>query len=382
MCIFEPKTYFNRLMGYNWQQKEWPNFKYSIDDIEVLLLGYLKNAGKVEGALSSLKETEHEESIIELLINEAIKTSQIEGEFISRADIASSIRKQLGLEVNNNATDKRADGIAKVLVSARNSFAQPLSQAMLFQWHSLLFAHENALKVGCWRTHSEPMQIVSGAIGFERVHFEAPPSSAIETEMNGFIQWFNDSAPNGPKAIVHAPVRAAVAHLYFESIHPFEDGNGRIGRAIAEKALAQTTGFPGLASLSYIIEQNKKEYYTQLEQAQGSEDISEWIRYFANVTVKGVKFAQEMIDFTLLKSKYFDRYGNQVNAVQLKVIQRMFLEGPSGFEGGMTASKYSRLTRVSKATATRHLTDLVKVGALVVSGQGRSTRYHLNLNNR
>ena len=367
-------------MRYNWQQKDWPNFQYSINDIETLLLAYLRNASKLEGALISLKETEREESIIELLIAEAIKTSQIEGEFISRADIASSIRRQLGLVVRDHSKDDRADGIAQVLVSARNSFNLPLSKAMLFEWHSSLLAHEKALEIGYWRTHQEPMQIVSGAIGFERVHFEAPPSSTLEVEMSRFIQWFNDTAPDGPDAIVHAPVRAAIAHLYFESIHPFEDGNGRIGRAIAEKALAQTTGFPGLASLSYTIEQNKKEYYTQLEKAQCSNDISEWIRYFVNVTVQGVKFAQEMIDFTLLKSKYFDRYADIVTAVQLKVIQRMFTEGPSGFEGGMTASKYSRLIRVSKATATRHLADLVKLGAFAVTGQGRSTRYHLNLN--
>jgi Fic family protein len=367
-------------MRYNWQQKDWPHFQYHINDIEPLLLAYLKNASKLEGALTSLNQTQREESIIELLIAEAIKTSQIEGEFFSRADIASSIRKELGLVVRDQNQNDRADGIARVLVSARDSFNQPLSKAMLFDWHAALLAHERALEVGCWRTHSEPMQIVSGPIGFEIVHFEAPPSSTLEEEMSRFIQWFNDTAPDGPLAMVHAPVRAAIAHLYFESIHPFEDGNGRMGRAVAEKALAQTTGFPGLASLSYTIEQNKKEYYVQLEKAQRSNDISEWIRYFVNVIVKGVRFAQEIIDFTLLKSKFFDLYTDQINAVQLKVIQRMFAEGPSGFEGGMTASKYSRLTRVSKATATRHLTDLAKLGAFAVTGQGRSTRYHLNLN--
>lgn len=365
-------------MRYNWQQKDWPNFQYQINDIEELLFYYLQHAGKLEGTLRSLNEMDREESIIELLIFEAIKTSEIEGEFISRADVASSIRKQLGLVVRENSKDQRAIGIAQALVSARKTFDLQLSEAMLLEWHASLLAHEKNLEIGRWRTHQEPMQIVSGAIGFERVHFEAPPSSALEYEMNAFIQWFNDTAPNGRNAIVHAPVRAAIAHLYFETIHPFEDGNGRIGRAIAEKALAQTTGYPGLASLSYILEQNKKEYYKQLEKAQHSNEITEWIRYFVNVIVEGLKFAQKTVDFTLLKSKYFDQYSKQLNTTQLKVIQRMFSEGPSGFEGGMTASKYSRLTRVSKATATRHLADLVKLGSLVVTGQGRATRYHLN----
>ena len=363
-------------MRYNWQQQDWPNFHYRIHDIEELLFFYLQHAGKLEGALRSLKEMEREESISELLISEAIKTSEIEGEFISRADVASSIRKQLGLVVHEHSKDQRAVGIAQVLVSARKTFDLPLSKAMLLEWHASLLAHEKTLEIGRWRTHQEPMQIVSGAIGFERVHFEAPPSANLEDEMNAFIQWFNDTAPYGPNAILHAPVRAAIAHLYFETIHPFEDGNGRIGRAIAEKALAQTTGYPGLASLSHTIEQN--EYYRQLEKAQRGNELSEWIRYFVNIIVEGLKFAQKTVDFTLVKSKYFDHYSKQLNPIQLKVIQRMFSEGPSGFEGGMTASKYSRLTRVSKATATRHLADLVKVGSLVVQGQGRSTRYHLN----
>lgn len=365
-------------MRYNWQQQDWPNFHYRVHEIEELLFFYLQHAGKLEGALRSLREVEREESISELLISEAIKTSEIEGEFINRADVASSIRKQLGLDVRDHSKDQRAVGIAQVLVSARKTFDLPLSKAMLLEWHASLLAHEKRLVIGRWRTHQEPMQIVSGAIGFERVHFEAPPSANLEDEMNAFIQWFNDTAPYGPNAIVHAPVRAAIAHLYFETIHPFEDGNGRIGRAIAEKALAQTTGYPGLASLSYTIEQNKNEYYRQLEKAQRANEISEWIRYFVKIIVEGLKFAQKTVDFTLVKSKYFDHYSKQINPIQLKVIQRMFSEGPSGFEGGMTASKYSRLTRVSKATATRHLADLVQVGALLVQGQGRSTRYHLN----
>ncbi len=365
-------------MRYNWQQNDWPNFQYSIYGIEELLFYYLQHAGKLEGALRSLNEMDREESIIELLIFEAIKTSEIEGEFISRADVASSIRKQLGLVVREHSKDQRAVGIAQVLVMARKTFDLPLSEAMLLEWHASLLAHEKTLEIGRWRTHHEPMQIISGAIGFERVHFEAPPSAILEVEMNTFIRWFNDTAPYGPKAIIHAPVRAAIAHLYFETIHPFEDGNGRIGRAIAEKALAQTTGYPGLASLSYTIEQNKNEYYRQLEMAQRSNEISEWIRYFVNIVVKGLKFAQKTVDFTLLKSKYFDRYSKQLNTSQLKVIKRMFSEGPSGFEGGMTASKYSRLTRVSKETATRHLAELLQIGSLAVKGQGRSTRYHLN----
>jgi len=366
-------------MRYNWQQSDWPNFRYHLDGMESLLLSYLQNAGRFEGVLRSLRDADREESITELLIAEAIKTSEIEGEFMSREDVASSIRRNLGIADEKQGKDVRAHGIAAVLVSARGTFRMPLTEASLFEWHASLLAHEKGLNVGRWRTHEEPMQIVSGAIGFERVHFVAPPSSNLQNEMSQFIDWFNSTAPDQPQAMRHAPVRAAIAHLYFESIHPFEDGNGRIGRAIAEKALAQTTGYPGISSLSVILERNKKEYYRQLEQAQRSNDITEWVTYFVTTVVEGQKFAQEMVDFILLKSRYFDVYSDRLNAVQRKVIQRMFSEGPKGFEGGMSASKYSRLTRVSKATATRHLSELVDLGALAVQGQGRSTRYTIQL---
>lgn len=365
-------------MRYNWQQTDWPKFQYQISDIEDLLLSYIQNAGRLEGALRSLRDSEREESIMELLIAEAIKTSEIEGEFMSRADVASSIRNQLGITNQKQAKDQRAHGIAEILVSARNTFNTPLTESTLLKWHSSLLAHEKGLQIGRWRTHEAPMQIVSGAIDFERMHFEAPPSSSLQGEMTAFIKWFNTTGPDGSKVIIHAPVRAAIAHLYFESIHPFEDGNGRIGRALAEKALAQSTGYPGLSSLSFTIERNKKEYYRQLEKAQRSNEISDWIKYFVSTVAEGQKFAQEIVDFTLLKSKYFDRYSKQLKTTQLKVIQRMLSEGPGGFKGGMTATKYSRLTRVSKATATRHLSELLKFGALAVRGQGRSTRYYLN----
>ena len=364
-------------MKYNWQHSDWPNFHFELQDCEGLLRTYLQNAGKLEGALRSLKTSERDESIVELLTAEAIKTSEIEGEFLSRADVASSIRKQLGMTVVGEYRDRRAQGIAEAMVSARNTFDAPLTEAALFEWHTSLLAHNQGLRVGSWRTHEDPMQIVSGAMGFERVHFEAPPSSVVEREMTHFLEWFNSTAPQGPDELVHAPVRAAIAHLYFESIHPFEDGNGRIGRIVAEKALAQTTGYPGLSSLSHTIEQNKKEYYRQLEKAQRSNEVSDWVNYFVGTVVDGQKFAQSTVDFTLMKSRYFDRYSSFLNAAQLKAVQRMFSEGPAGFEGGMTASKYSRLARVSKATGTRHLSDLLKLGAFTVEGHGRSTRYQL-----
>jgi Fic family protein len=239
----------------------------------------------------------------------------------------------------------------------------------------------NKIHAGAWRSHEDPMQVVSGTIGKEKIHFEAPPSSKVPSEMASFIEWFNDTAPGGKKEIKKAPVRSAISHLYFESIHPFEDGNGRIGRAIAEKALSQTLGRPVILSLSKAIELNKNAYYASLEKAQRSNEISPWIEYFVRMAHEAQTDAEIQISFTLNKTKFFDRFRDQLHERQLKVIRRMFDEGPPGFAGGMNAKKYIGITKTSKATATRDLQHLMEIGAFVLSGKagGRSTSYQLNL---
>jgi Fic family protein len=197
--------------------------------------------------------------------------------------------------------------------------------------------------------------------------------------MKRFIEWFNKTAPGGKLEIKKIPVRAAVAHLYFESIHPFEDGNGRIGRAIAEKALSQGLGWPVLLSLSKTIEKRRKTYYDELKQAQSSLDITRWIEYFVKTVLEAQTEAEDMVSFTLKKVKYFERFRDILNDRQTKVINRMFEEGPEGFVGGMNARKYEAICRVSKATATRDLQYLTDKGALVVSGAGKNTSYQVNL---
>jgi Fic family protein len=245
----------------------------------------------------------------------------------------------------------------------------------------MLLPESNDIEVGQWRTHEEPMQIVSGAMGKQKVHFEAPPSKSVPQEMAQFIKWFNDTAPGGAKEIKKAPVRSAIAHLYFETIHPFEDGNGRIGRAIAEKALAQGIGRPVLMSLSKTIEANEKAYYDALQNTHESNEITGWINYFVNTILSAQIEAEEQIDFTLKKVKYFDRFRDKLSERQMKVIKRMLEEGPNGFKGGMNAGKYGSLTKVSKATATRDLQELLEMEAFILFGEGggRSTKYTINL---
>lgn len=223
------------------------------------------------------------------------------------------------------------------------------------------------------------MQVVSGAIGKETIHFEAPPSTRVQQEMQHFFEWFNASAPGKQQAINNPIVRSAIAHWYFESIHPFEDGNGRIGRAISEKALSQGLGQPALISLSSSMENKKDHYYKALKQAQRTLDLTKWISYFTKTVLSAQLEAEKLICFSLKKTKFFDRHKEQLNERQTKVINRMLQEGPNGFEGGMTAKKYMAITKASKATATRDLQTLTTLGVFTGKGGGRSVSYTLKM---
>ena len=195
--------------------------------------------------------------------------------------------------------------------------------------------------------------------------------------MAKFIAWFNQTAPGADRAILYAPVRSALAHLYFESIHPFDDGNGRIGRALAEKALSQGLGRPAMLSLSRTLEAKRKQYYETLQSAQRGNEVTSWVRWFVAMVAEAQRDAEAQIHFIASKARFFRKFGDLFNERQLKVIQRMFEAGPAGFIGGMNARKYVTLTGVSKATATRDLQELAKCGALVSLGGGRSVRYEI-----
>ncbi|WP_221393814.1 Fic family protein [Dyadobacter sp. NIV53] len=366
-------------MTYNWQQYDWPDFEYILSDVEDLLLSFAEETGHISGILKAAPENVKVETLIDIMVSEAIKTSEIEGEFVSRQDVISSIHNNLGLH-QKAVKDKRAPGLAELMIDVRNSYADVLTEQKLFEWHKMILGQSKLINSGVWRKGKEPMQIISGAIGKEKIHFEAPPSDQVEKEMRQFIIWFNETAPNGKKEIKKAPVRSAIAHLYFESIHPFEDGNGRIGRVIAEKALSQTLGRPVMLSLSRKIEANRKDYYQTLETAQRSNKITGWINYFVGTIVDAQIETQLFLDFILKKSLFFDRIKDKINDRQLKVINKILEAGPTGFEGGMTAKKYMSITKTSKATATRDLQNLVEIGVLIAKGGGRSTTYSLKMN--
>ena len=378
--FYEPNKLYIRLMiRYNWEYGDWPNFTYSLTKAEKNIAAFIEMVGDTSGMLKAIPEDIKTEALIDLMVAEAIKTSEIEGEFFSRADVMSSIKNNLGFTKDVvTIKDKNAEGIGKLMVDVRNTFSEKLNKKKLFEWHTMLMGDNKKVKIGAWRTHEEPMQVVSGVSGKIKVHFEAPPSKSIPKEMDRFIKWFNETAPGAKQEINKPALRAAIAHLYFESLHPFEDGNGRVGRAIAEKVLSQGIGRPVMLSLSRTIEASKKEYYKALENGQRKNEITEWINYFIQTVLDAQIETGEQINFTLKKVQFFDRFKNQLNDRQLKVINKMLAEGNRGFKGGMNASKYVGITKVSKATATRDLQYLLENKIFETTGpSGRSTSYNL-----
>ncbi len=366
-------------MLWNWQQADWPNFTYNVSALEALESRFLLGAGLLFGAFKHLNEEEKHQLTIELISNEALKTSEIEGEYLNRESLQSSIRGQFGLSTDHRKIPAAEQGIAELMVDLYQNFQISLSHTALFEWHKMLAnGRRDLTDIGQYRTHSEPMQIVSGALYFPKVHFEAPPSSQMRPEMDQFIQWFNDTAPTG-KIVLPALTRAGIVHLYFVCIHPFEDGNGRIGRAIAEKVLAQYIGQPTLIALADTIERNKKAYYNALEQANKTNTITAWLKYFAETVLSAQSHTQANIEFLIKKTKFYDRLRGQFNPRQSKVLERMFREGISGFKGGLSAENYLRITGTSRASATRDLQDLVSKQALLRTGERKYARYWIVL---
>lgn len=256
-------------------------------------------------------------------------------------------------------------------------FDEPLTEEMLFGWHRKLMRGRGDLSaVGKYRAGAEPMQVVSGPDYARRVHFEAPPSERVPGEMGRFVEWFNWSGPAGGEPLA-ALTRAGIAHLYFESIHPFEDGNGRIGRALSEKALAQGSGAGSLTGLAGTILIRRRAYYAALEAANKSNEVTEWLRWFGGIVIEAQRRTLAQIEFVIDKTKLLDRLRGQLNERQEAALLRMFREGAEGFQGGLSAGKYMKITRAAPATATRDLADLVQKEALVRAGERRHARYQL-----
>lgn len=364
-------------MTWSWQNADWPNLRYDAPSLTLLERKFLQSAGEVIGAVRHFNEDDSNQLRIELLSDEAVKTSEIEGEFLDRVSVQSSLRRQFGLNADDRQVRPQERGIAEMMADVYRSWHSPLGHEGLFHWHSMLMAGNRYIEtIGAYREHEDAMQIVSGRLDKPAIHFEAPPSRQVHAEMENFIAWFNQSGPNG-RTPLQALTRAAVGHLYFESIHPFEDGNGRIGRALAEKSLAQNIGQPSLISLAFTIAKSRKAYYSELERHQRTLDITDWIIFFSETILEAQRATLDRINFFIQKAKFYDRFRNRLNERQQKVVARIFKEGTSGFKGGLSAENYISITGTSRATATRDLQQLVEIGAFTRTGELRHTRYSL-----
>lgn len=366
-------------MRWNWTQAGWPAFRYDSAAVETFERRFLLSSGEILGAVRHVSGDDRDRLRIELLSEEALRTSAIEGEMLDRSSVQSSLRRQFGLAMDGAPARPREQGIAEMMVDVYSTYAAPLTHDTLHRWHGMLLSHDRGLEtIGAYRRHDDAMQIVSGRLERPVVHFEAPPSAQVPGEMEAFLAWFNRSAPEAG-APLPALTRAALGHLWFESIHPFEDGNGRLGRALAEKSLAQSLGHPSLIALAYAIERDRKGYYARLETYQRTLDVTGWLLWFAEIVLEAQQVTLARVGFFIAKAKFYDQFRHRLNERQAKVIARLFREGPDGFRGGLSAENYIAITGTSRATTTRDLQDLVAMGALDRTGERRHTRYSLRL---
>lgn len=366
-------------MIWNWQRKDWPNFTFDAKALDSYEKEFLLKSGRFFGAFEHLNKEEQAHLTVELISDEAVKTSEIEGEILSRDSVQSSVREQFGLqpistdEIGVNKSSPEEQAIAEMMVNLFRTFDEPLSRKMLFNWHKMLMENKNLSDIGRYRTHADPMQVVSGYVHKRKVHFEAPPSNKVPLEMKNYINWFRS---NSQLSIL---ARAGIAHLYFVSIHPFEDGNGRIARALSVKTLSEGLEQPSLIALSQAIQSNRKKYYNALEQANKHNDVTDWLIYFSETILKAQELTEDMIKFVIAKTKLLEKVVGLLNTRQKKAILTLFKFGPTGFKAGLSAEKYISITKTSRATATRDLHELVEIGALSRTGELKHTRYWLKL---
>lgn len=365
-----------------WQQPDWPNFRWLNEQVQPLLRRVRLTQGLLLGKMGIIYDQGQQEVALDTLLQNIITSSAIEGETLNVQSVRSSLAKRMGLNVKPSyPTSDRSEGVVQMMLDAISNLDEPLTLTRLFKWHQWLFPRiEKSLykiQVGQLRGE-EPMQVVSGRIDNPMVHFEAPPRDQLEKELIGFIDWFNQSRND---AMLDPLLRAALSHFWFVTLHPFEDGNGRITRTLTDLALAQEDKQSiRLYAMSASILVKRNDYYRVLEESQrNTMDITLWICWFLETLEDSLQSAINKIEQTLIKTRFWQQYQHiELSAEQIKVLNRLLDGGEKGFEQGISASQYQKVTKVSKATATRHLSDLLAKGCIQkLPGGGRNTRYHI-----
>jgi Fic family protein len=366
-----------RMYYYIHQRKNWPYFTWSSDEFVNLLSEARNLQGRLIGKMESLGFEFRDEAILETLTLDVLKSAEIEGEFLNPEQVRSLIAQRLGLEfAGAMMSDKIVDGMVEMMIDATTNCFKPLTKDRLFDWHAALFPMGRSgifkITVADWRKDtSGKMQVVSGASGREKVHFQAPDANLIEMEMSHFFKWFNEETK------IDLVIKAAIAHLWFVTIHPFQDGNGRIARALTDMLLAQSDkSTQRFYSMSAQIRVERNGYYDILERTQkGNLDITEWIKWFLSCLINALKSTDKILTKVLLKADFWNKHSKTIiNERQKKVLNKLL----DGFEGKLTSMKWAKIAKCSKDSAVRDINDLINKDVLQKeSAGGRSTYYEL-----
>ncbi|MEX2411834.1 MAG: Fic family protein [Candidatus Paceibacterota bacterium] len=363
------------MKNFIYQHDNWPNFTWKNDEIVNFLSEARNLQGRLMGKMESLGFDLRIEALLDTLTLDVLKSSEIEGEFLNPDQVRSSIARRLGIEIAGSVdSDRNVDGVVEMMLDATQKCFEPLTADRLFDWHAALFPTGRGgmykITVADWRKDTTgPMQVVSGAMGKEKVHFQAPDSTLIENEMNLFLDWFNYNFE------IDLVLKAAIAHLWFVTIHPFEDGNGRITRALTDMLLAQSDkSNQRFYSMSAQIKIERKEYYEILEKTQkGNIDITEWIKWFLNCLINSLKSTDSILARVLFRADFWAKHSSMlINERQKKLLNKLL----DGFEGKLTSSKWAKIAKCSKDTAIRDINDLIDKKILQKEAAGgRSTNY-------
>lgn len=363
---------------YIHEHKSWPQFSWNQLKIAELLVTVRFRQGRLIGHMQALGFSLREEAMLQTLTQEVVKSSEIEGEVLNQDQVRSSIARHLGMDIAGSVpANRHVEGVVEMMLDATQNFHSPLLAERLFGWHAALFPTGRSgmqrISVGAWRTGAKgPMQVISGAIGKEKVHYEAPDAGKVAAEMAFFLEWFNTSHDLDPV------LKAALAHLWFVTIHPFEDGNGRIARAITDMQLARADESPQrFYSMSTQIRKERKAYYDILECTQkGDLDVTAWMEWFLNCLDRALLATNDMLAGVMKQAKFWEVHTRiSLNERQKTILDCLL----NGIEGKMTSSKWAKMTKCSQDTASRDIQDLINKGILVKEpGGGRSTSYRLN----
>ncbi|WP_028696709.1 Fic family protein [Pseudomonas cremoricolorata] len=362
-----------------WQNQDWPHFTWQTDALAGLMRQCVDAQGRLLGRLSAVNGLTDRRAVLDTLLRNIVTSSAIEGEQLNVESVRSSLARRLGVE-ESGPTSPRSEGLAELMFDATEGLEQVLTLERLFTWHRWLFPSQDSLlshpvQVGQLRGEA-PMQVISGRLDKPVVHFEAPPRRGLEAQLQTFLEWFEHSRNDHQ---LDPLLRAGIAHFWFVTLHPFDDGNGRLTRALTDLALAQGERQAiRFYTMAASILDDRAGYYAVLESSQKADlDLTPWLRWFLATLLRSLEQALQRIDRLLHKARFWQRHREQdLSPEQRKVLNRLLDGGPKGFEEGISAAQYQAVAKVSKATATRHLADLLDKGCLIrLPGGGRSTRY-------